>query len=113
MANRQFEGKVAIVTGGASGIGYACSTTLAQGGVKFVVADISDELGNRVVSEIKANGSDVIFTRADVGQPAHVEAMVDAAIHAFGRLDIAVNNAGIGGESNPTGAYSFCILASA
>jgi NAD(P)-dependent dehydrogenase (short-subunit alcohol dehydrogenase family) len=106
MADRQFEGKVAIVTGGASGIGYACAITLARGGARLVVADLNEELGNRVVSEIKANGSDAIFTRTDVGQPADVEAMVDAAIRAFGRLDIAVNNAGIGGESNPTGAYS-------
>lgn len=106
MANGQFEGKVAIVTGGASGIGYACSTTFAQGGARLVVADLNEELGNRVVSEIKANGSEAIFIRTDVGQPADVEAIVDAAIQAFGRLDIAVNNAGIGGESNPTGAYS-------
>jgi NAD(P)-dependent dehydrogenase (short-subunit alcohol dehydrogenase family) len=106
MANGQFEGKVAIVTGGASGIGYACSTTLARDGARLVVADLNEELGNRVVSEIKANGGDAIFTRTDVGQPADVEAMVDAATRAFGRLDIAVNNAGIGGESNPTSAYS-------
>ncbi len=106
MANGQFQGKVAIVTGGASGIGAACAITLAQGGAKLVVADLNDELGNSVVSEITANGGDAIYTRTDVGQPADVEAMVDAAIQSFGRLDIAVNNAGIGGESNPTGAYS-------
>jgi NAD(P)-dependent dehydrogenase (short-subunit alcohol dehydrogenase family) len=106
MADRQFEGKVALVTGGASGIGYACSTTLARGGARLVVADLNEELGNRVVSEIKANDGDAIFTRTDVARPEDVEAMVDAAIQAFGRLDIAVNNAGVGGESNPTGAYS-------
>src|SRR5436190_4230808 len=106
MADRQFEGKVVIVTGGASGISSACAITLALGGARLVVADINEELGNRIVSEIKANGSDAVFTRADVGQPAHVGAMVDAAIQAFGRLAIAVNNAEIGGESNPTGAYS-------
>jgi NAD(P)-dependent dehydrogenase (short-subunit alcohol dehydrogenase family) len=106
MANGQFAGKVAIVTGGASGIGAACSTTLAQGGAKLVVADLNENLGNQIVSEIKAHGSDAIFTRTDVGQQADVEAMVDAAMESFGRLDIAVNNAGIGGEQNPTGAYS-------
>ena len=106
MADRQFEGKVAIVTGGASGIGAACALTLAGGGAKLVVADLNDELGNSVVSEITANGGDAIYTHTDVGQPADIEAMVDAAIQSFGRLDIAVNNAGIGGESNPTGAYS-------
>ena len=106
MANGPFDGKVAIVTGGASGIGYACSTTLARGGARLVVADLNEDLGNRVVSEINANGGDAIFSRTDVGKPADIEAMVDAAIQAFGRLDIAINNAGIGGESNPTGAYS-------
>jgi NAD(P)-dependent dehydrogenase (short-subunit alcohol dehydrogenase family) len=93
MADRQFEGKVAIVTGGASGIGYACAITLARGGARLVIADLNEELGSRVVSDIKANDSDAIFTRTDVGQPAEVEAMVDAAVQAFGRLDIAVNNA--------------------
>jgi NAD(P)-dependent dehydrogenase (short-subunit alcohol dehydrogenase family) len=106
MADRQFEGKVAIVTGGASGIGYACAITLASRGAMIVVTDLNEELGNRVVSEIKVNGSDAIFTRTDVGQPADIEVMVDAAIRAFGRLDIVVDNAGIGGESNPTGTYS-------
>lgn len=106
MANGQWAGKVAIVTGGASGIGAACATTLAQGGAKLVVADLNEELGNGVVSQIKANGGDAIFTRTDVAQPDAVEAMVEAAIQAFGRLDIAVNNAGIGGEQNPTGSYS-------
>jgi NAD(P)-dependent dehydrogenase (short-subunit alcohol dehydrogenase family) len=106
MAERQFEGKVAIVTGGAAGIGYACSTTLAHGGAKLVVADLNEEVGNRVVSEIKANGREAIFTRTDVARPEDVEAMVAAAIQTFGRLDIAVNNAGIGGEQNPTGDYS-------
>ncbi len=106
MADGQFEGKVAIVTGGASGIGAACSTTLARGGARIVVADLNEEEGNRVVSDIKANGGDAIFTRTDVARTEDVEAMVDAAIQSFGRLDIAVNNAGIGGESNPTADYS-------
>src|SRR3712207_325867 len=106
MADRQFEGKVAIVTGGASGIGAACAITLAGGGAKLVVADLNDELGNNVVSEISTNGGEAIYTRTDVARPEDVEAMVAAAMQSFGRLDIAVNNAGIGGESNPAGAYS-------
>jgi len=106
MSDRQFEGKVAIVTGGVSGIGAACSLTFARGGARLVVADLNEAEGNRIVSEIKASGSDAIFTRTDVARPEDVAAMIDAAITAFGRLDIAVNNAGIGGESNPTAEYS-------
>src|SRR5262245_31844190 len=88
MADRQFEGKVALVTGGASGIGYACSTTLAQGGARLVVVDLNEESGRRVVSEIERSGSEAIFRRTDVGRPEEVEGMVEAAIQAFGRLDI-------------------------
>jgi NAD(P)-dependent dehydrogenase (short-subunit alcohol dehydrogenase family) len=106
MLIQRFEGKVAIVTGGAMGIGYSCSETLARGGARVVIADINEAEGNRAVLDIKAEGGDAIFTRTDVGSPEAVEAMVEAAIKAFGRLDIAVNNAGIGGESAPTGNYS-------
>ena len=106
MSIQRFEGKVAIVTGGAMGIGYSCSETLARGGARVVIADINEEEGNRAVSDIKGEGGDAIFTRTDVGSPEAVEAMVEAAVKAFGRLDIAVNNAGIGGESAPTGSYS-------
>jgi NAD(P)-dependent dehydrogenase (short-subunit alcohol dehydrogenase family) len=106
MLIQRFEGKVAIVTGGAMGIGYSCSETLARGGARVVIADINEAEGNRAVLDIKGEGGDAIFTRTDVGSPEAVEAMVEAAIKAFGRLDIAVNNAGIGGESAPTGKYS-------
>ena len=106
MIDRAFEGKVAIVTGGAAGIGYACTITLARGGAKVVVADINAEIGERVVSGIQAEGGQAIFMRTDVGLPEEVGAMVEGAIQSFGRLDIAVNNAGIGGESAPTGSYS-------
>jgi NAD(P)-dependent dehydrogenase (short-subunit alcohol dehydrogenase family) len=106
MADRQFDGKVAIVTGGVSGIGYACALTFARGGAKVVVADMDQEGGNRAVAELKAAGGDAIFTRTDVSRPDAVEAMVAAAIESFGRLDIAVNNAGIGGEAAPVGDYT-------
>lgn len=106
MDNRLFEGKVAIITGGAMGIGYACSTTLARGGARVVVADINGEIGERAISDIRTKGGDAIFVRADVGQPEEVQAMVEAAVQSFGRLDIAVNNAGIGGEVAPTGSYT-------
>jgi NAD(P)-dependent dehydrogenase (short-subunit alcohol dehydrogenase family) len=101
-----FEGKVAIVTGGGMGIGYACSATLARGGAKVVMADINAEIGDRAISDIHEEGGEAIFVRTDVGNPEEVQAMVEAAVQSFGRLDIAVNNAGIGGEATPTGSYS-------
>lgn len=105
MNEKPFEGKVAIVTGGASGIGLACAMTLAQGGANIVVADLNQADGQRAADDLKSNGSKAIFTRTDVSNPEAVEAMVNAAVDAFGRLDIAVNNAGIGGQQAPTGEY--------
>jgi len=101
-----FAGKVALVTGGASGIGEACVFTFARRGARVVVADVNAELGANVVARLKEQGTEAIFVTVDVSDPQSVEAMVARAVEAFGRLDVAVNNAGIGGESNPTGAYS-------
>lgn len=106
MNDQQFDGKVALVTGGASGIGEACALTFARGGAKVVVVDVDSDLGETTVSAVKQAGSDAILLRVDVADPDAVEQMVERTIAAFGRLDIAVNNAGIGGESNPTGSYS-------
>lgn len=106
MAEQQFAGKVALVTGGASGIGAACVLTLARGGAKVVVADLNHEQGQHVVEEVRRLGSEALFIATDVGDPQAVERMVAGAVEAFGGLDIAVNNAGIGGEINPVGAYS-------
>lgn len=101
-----FKGKVALVTGGASGIGEACVLTFARGGANVLVVDLNAELGEKVVTAAKQAGGDARFVRADVSDPSSVEQMVETALQSFGRLDIAVNNAGIGGESNPTGDYS-------
>jgi NAD(P)-dependent dehydrogenase (short-subunit alcohol dehydrogenase family) len=106
MDNHQFTGKVALVTGGASGIGEACALTFARGGAKVAVADLNDKLGEKTVRAVRQAGSDAIYLRTDVADPKAVEKMVADTVSAFGRLDIAVNNAGIGGESNPTGSYS-------
>jgi NAD(P)-dependent dehydrogenase (short-subunit alcohol dehydrogenase family) len=106
MNNQQFAGKVALVTGGASGIGEACVLTFARGGAKVAIVDLNRDLGERTVSAVKQAGGEAIFLRVDVAQPEVVAQMVADTIATFGRLDIAVNNAGIGGEPNPTGAYS-------
>jgi NAD(P)-dependent dehydrogenase (short-subunit alcohol dehydrogenase family) len=98
-----FDGKVAIVTGGASGIGEATSVMLAERGAKVVVADLNEDATNALVERI---GSDKALAFAlDVSDPAAVEKMVAATVKEYGALHIAVNNAGIGGAQAPTGEY--------
>ena len=100
---KKFDGKVAIVTGGASGIGEACVRQFAAGGAKVVIADINLEAAERLAQSVREAGGQAAAVRVDVADPASVEAMVTFAKDTFGGLDIAVNNAGIGGELNPTG----------
>jgi len=101
-----FDDKVALVTGGGSGIGEACAMTFAEGGAKVVVADIDVKNGERVAQAITDNGGTALFVRVNTANASDVEAMVSSAVSTYGKLDIAVNNAGIGGEPNMTGAYS-------
>jgi NAD(P)-dependent dehydrogenase (short-subunit alcohol dehydrogenase family) len=101
----QFAGKVALATGAGSGIGEACAAALGAGGAKVVVADINLEGAERVAGALRAAGGDAAAVRVDVADPASVEAMVRFAVGTYGGLDIAVNNAGIGGEQVPTGEY--------
>lgn len=101
-----FEGKVALVTGGGSGIGRETSLGLARGGARIVVCDVDETGGNETVALVEEAGSSAIFVRTDVSKPEQVEAAVAAAVDAFGGLHIVVNNAGIGGEANLTGDYS-------
>lgn len=90
------EGKAAIVTGGAAGIGEACARALADAGVKVVVADVNEEKGRQTAEDIAGStGSECRFAKADVSSKASVDAMVAAALDAFGAIDILVNNAGI------------------
>ncbi|MEX0959955.1 MAG: SDR family oxidoreductase [Burkholderiales bacterium] len=106
MTERQFKEKVALVTGGASGIGEACVMAFAQGGAKVAVVDLNSGPGEKVVAAAKKAGGDAIFLSVDVSDPVAVEKMVADTVNAFGRLDCAVNNAGIGGDLSPTGEYS-------
>ena len=105
MDAQQFAGKVALVTGAASGIGAACALTLARGGARVAVADLNADLGDRTVAAIRDAGGEAIFLSVDVTDPAAAEKMVADTVGDFGRLDIAVNNAGIGGDTKPTGEY--------
>ncbi|MCC8089447.1 MAG: SDR family oxidoreductase [Rikenellaceae bacterium] len=96
--------KVAIVTGGGSGFGKAMAELYSQEGAKVVITDIDDD-GNDTVSEIEKNGGRAFFVKADVSKPSDCEKVVNEAVAKFGRLDIAFNNAGIGGANAPIGEY--------
>jgi 3-oxoacyl-[acyl-carrier protein] reductase len=88
-------GKVAVVTGGARGIGRAIVLRLAAGGAKVIVNYRGNEAAARaVVQQVEAGGGEAIAVQADVRRPAEAEALIGAAIQAFGRVDILVNNAG-------------------
>ena len=89
------EGKVALVTGAASGIGRATALALARDGARVLVADRDGAGAQAVVKAIAEQGGEARATQTDVSQPEQVEAMVRAAVDAFGRLDCAVNGAGI------------------
>jgi len=92
---RDFEGKVALVTGGGSGIGRAAAVLFAARGARIVVADLDAEGGAGTVKEIESAGGTATFVRTDVADPLQVSAMVAAAVDAYGRLDVALNNAGL------------------
>ncbi|REE18152.1 NAD(P)-dependent dehydrogenase (short-subunit alcohol dehydrogenase family) [Paraburkholderia sp. BL27I4N3] len=88
-------GRVAVITGGETGIGLAISRTLAKSGAKVVIGGILVEEGERAASEIKAEGGDVYFVKTDVRIEAEVERLVAEAVSRFGKLDIMINNAGV------------------
>lgn len=102
---KSLENKVAIITGAGSGIGKAISLLYAREGAKIVVSDISDKAGNETVSEINSNGGKAIFVNADTSKSDNSKSLVEQAVKEFGQLNIAVNNAGIGGPLSPTGEY--------
>ncbi|KAJ5342281.1 hypothetical protein N7541_011405 [Penicillium brevicompactum] len=105
MTNRQetipkLTGKVALVTGGGSGIGQATALCLASAGARVVIADIDTQAGQETAKDIqKQTGSRTIFVRTDVSQSHSIQSMVRATVEEFGRLDIAVNNAGVHPDS--------------
>ena len=92
----QVQGKVALVTGGASGIGAACSATLAREGAKVVVTDIDEALGKQTVSRIQGDGGEAIFLQQDVTQEERWAEVVAETERRYGKLNILVSNAGIG-----------------
>lgn len=97
---KEFDGKVALVTGGASGIGKAVTFKLADEGAAVVVVDLNEEAAKAVADEVVAKGSKAVAFAADTTDPDKVKAAVDTAVSEFGGLHLAFNNAGISG---PTG----------
>jgi NAD(P)-dependent dehydrogenase (short-subunit alcohol dehydrogenase family) len=91
----QFAGKVALVTGGNSGIGRATAIEFAKQGAKVVVSGRREKEGQEVVGEIKALGGEALFVRTDVSKASDVKAMIERTLAKFGRLDFAFNNAGV------------------
>ena len=92
--------KVVIVTGSASGIGAATALLFAKEGASVVVSDLQEEKGREVVKQIEEAGGKASFFKADVSKAEDNEALVNFAVETYGKLDVAVNNAGIGGEAN-------------
>ncbi|MDT0609329.1 SDR family NAD(P)-dependent oxidoreductase [Streptomyces lancefieldiae] len=101
----EFAGRTALVTGAASGIGLATARRLGAGGANVVVADYNAEGAEKAAAELMTQGVKAAAVELDVTRPESVEAAVKFAVDTFGGLDLAVNNAGIGGPSAPTGAY--------
>ena len=97
---KRFEDKVALVTGGNSGIGRATSLAFARDGARVVIAARREELGQAVVREIKKEGGEALFIKTDVTNPTAVENLFKGIIDRFGKLDLAFNNAGVGGPLN-------------
>lgn len=95
------EGKVAFITGGASGIGAGTGRRFAQEGASVVLADVQQEEGERVADEIRRAGGQATYVHCDVSDPESVRQAVEAAVQACGRLDIVFANAGINGVWAP------------
>lgn len=96
---RRLEGKVALITGGASGIGECTAKVFAHHGAKVVLADIQDELGHSVAEALGPSNS--TYVHCDVTDETHIKNAVDKAVATYGKLDIMFNNAGIADENKP------------
>ena len=91
----RLDGKVALITGGASGMGMVASRLFASEGAKVVLTDVADDAGEQVVDTIRAEGGEATYVHADVSSEADAEAMVQAAVASYGGLTILYNNAGV------------------
>jgi NAD(P)-dependent dehydrogenase (short-subunit alcohol dehydrogenase family) len=92
-----FLGQVALVTGASAGIGFATATAFAEAGAAVVLADINEAALDAAVSQLHSSGYKALAVKCDVSDESQTADMVDRAVAEFGRLDMAFNNAGIGG----------------
>ena len=99
----RLDGKVAVITGGASGMGRATAFRFLAEGASVVIGDLNQETGKATLSEIEEQGAAkrAIFMATDVAEEADIEALVNSALTNFGTLDCVFNNAGIGGAIGP------------
>jgi NAD(P)-dependent dehydrogenase (short-subunit alcohol dehydrogenase family) len=102
IVNYSFNGLVALVTGAGSGMGLATARAFAESGASVVLADFNEDAVKRAAAELVSAGHKAIAVRCDVSDDAQVEAMVERAVSAFGRLDAAFNNAGVMAKIAPT-----------
>lgn len=95
--------KVAVITGGATGIGKSTAMLLARKGIKVVISGRREAVGQKAIEEIRAQGGDAAFIAADVDNETQVSQIIGFAVKKYGRLDLAVNNAGISNETKTIG----------
>ena len=106
----RLQDKVTIITGAGRGIGRGCAQAFAREGAFVVVADVDEAMAQECAEAIVADGGTAVFHSVDVSDPAQVKGMVEKAIAEFGRLDILVSNAGIGGRKFGDGPIHECTL---
>lgn len=99
------KGKVAIVTGATAGIGKAIAKVFAYNGMKVVLAARREELGNAIAEEIRANGGDAVFCKADVSKEEDIKKVMQCAIDTYGKLNVLINNAGASTLMHPIHEY--------
>jgi NAD(P)-dependent dehydrogenase (short-subunit alcohol dehydrogenase family) len=102
----KLEGQTVFITGGLSGIGKACAMAAAKEGANIVIADLKSDTSEDILSEIRKDNAKAVFVTCDVSVYTQVEAAIHEAIKVFGGIDIALNNAGIGGKSEKIGEMS-------
>lgn len=101
--SKLLENRVAIVTGGASGIGESICKLFVEQGARVTIADMQDDRGTELANRLNANGQNALYVKTDVADPEACKHMVQETIETFGQLDIAVNNAGVGDGETATG----------